>query len=180
MSNYIRSRGASAFFFTVVTHMRQSILCLDDSVCALEDSIAEVRKERPFETKALVVLPDHLHCIWELPEGDTDYSVRWALIKRGFTKRMKGRLKTPQPNLSRTRHREATIWQRRFWEHVIRDEDDFRAHFDYIHYNPVKHGLVTSPREWAYSTFNHFLESGIYTEDWGSEAVGFNEEVGRE
>ncbi|MBI4949990.1 MAG: transposase [Deltaproteobacteria bacterium] len=180
MSNYIRSRGPSVFFFTVVTHMRQPILCLDDSVSALEDSIVEVRKERPFETKALVVLPDHMHCIWELPEGDTDYSVRWALIKIGFTKRMKGRLKTPQSSLSRTRHREAAVWQRRFWEHEIRDEDDFRAHFDYIHYNPVKHGLVTSPRDWAYSTFNRFLESGVYTEDWGSEAVRFNEAVGRE
>ncbi len=128
MSDYRRARGGSTYFFTVVTYKRQPILCLADSIKTLREAIREVKEERPFEVNAWVLLPDHLHCVWELPEGDLDYSVRWALIKKGFTKRMKGRIETPLPNLSRIKHREASIWQRRFWEHQIRDEADLRMH----------------------------------------------------
>lgn len=114
-----------------------------------------------------MLLPDHLHCVWELPEGQLDYSVRWALIKKGFTKRIKGHIETPLPNLSRIKHRESAVWQRRFWEHQIRDEADFRRHCDYIHYNPVKHGLADSPKAWKYSTFYRYVKEGLYPEDWG-------------
>lgn len=152
---------------------------MDDSRTALRQAIREVREERPFEAKAWVLLPDHLHCIWELPEGDFDYSVRWALIKKGFTKRMKNRLKTPLPGRSRIRHREAAIWQRRFWEHQIRDVTDFRIHCDYIHYNPVKHGLTASPKDWKYSTFQRYVEDGLYPADWGGSVTDLSE-VGRE
>lgn len=171
MSDYRRARGGSTYFFTVVTYKRQPILCLDDSVKALREAIRDVRKERPFEAKAWVLLPGHLHCVWELPEGDLDYSVRWALIKKGFTKRMKGRIETPLLNLSRIKHREAAVWQRRFWEHRIRDEADLRRHCDYIHYNPVKHGLADSPKDWKHSTFHRYVEAGIYPEGWGGSGA---------
>lgn len=167
MSDYRRAKGGSAYFFTVVTYGRQPILCLDDSIKALREAIREAKEERPFEVKAWVLLPDHLHCVWELPEGQLDYSVRWALIKKGFTKRIKGQIETPLPNLSRIKHREAAVWQRRFWEHQIRDEADLRRHCDYIHYNPVKHGLADSPKDWKYSTFHRDVKEGLYPEDWG-------------
>lgn len=101
MPDYRRSRDGRVYFFTVVTYMRQPILCLGKSVAAMRESLLEVREERPFEVKAWVLLPDHIHCVWELPEGDADYSVRWALIKKGFTKRMKGRIETPEQSRSR-------------------------------------------------------------------------------
>jgi len=171
MSNYRRAKSGSTYFFTVVTYKRLPILCEDESRTTLEEAIRDVMKERPFEVKAWVLLPDHLHCIWELPEGDQDYSVRWALIKKGFTRRVKLRLKTPEPNRSRIRRREATVWQRRFWEHQIRDEADYGAHCDYIHYNPVRHGLADSPKDWQYSTFHRYVKAGLYPEDWGGNGL---------
>lgn len=140
---------------------------------AFEETTSEVRRDRPFEVKAWVVLPDHIHAIWELPDFDSDFSTRWALIKKGFTKRMKGRLKTPSPDTSRIKRREGTVWQRRFWEHKIRDESDLRAHIEYIHYNPVKHGLASAPMEWEYSSFVEYVEKGIYTPDWGAGDIEF-------
>lgn len=180
MSDYRRPRDGKIYFFTVVTHMRQPILCLDESVKALEETVLEVRHKRPFEIKAWVILPDHLHAIWELPDGDSDYSVRWALIKKEFTKKLKGRLKTPEPNRSRISRREATVWQRRFWEHMIRDESDFRNHVDYIHYNPVKHGLVRSPVDWVHSSFQEYVDDGIYNADWGADTLAFAAGTGAE
>lgn len=154
-----------------MTYARQPILCLDESRAALREAIKDVREERPYEVKAWVLLPDHLHCIWELPEDDADYSIRWALVKKGFTKRVKGRIETPEPNQSHLRRRESTVWQRRFWEHQIRDEADFRIHCDYIHYNPVRHGLTDSPKDWKYSTFHRYVEAGLYPEDWGVKGL---------
>ncbi|MEK6759262.1 MAG: transposase [Deltaproteobacteria bacterium] len=180
MSDYIRARGASTYFFTVVTYKRQPILCHDDSIKALREAISEARARRPFEIKAWVLLPDHLHCIWELPEGDSDYSVRWGLIKKGFTKRIKGRIQTQLPSPSRIKHREAAVWQRRFWEYRIRDEADLRNHYDYIHYNPVKHGFAGSPKDWMHSTFHRCVEAGLYPEDWGGSSVPEVPGVGRE
>ena len=171
MSNYRRLREGSVYFFTVVTYKRQPILCLDESRKALRGVLREIRDRYPFEIKAWVLLPDHLHCIWELPERDFDYSLRWALIKKGFTKRIKGRLSTAKPTDSRVRRGEAAVWQRRFWEHRIRDERDLVAHCDYIHYNPVKHGLAASARDWEYSTFHRYVKDGIYTEAWGRGGV---------
>lgn len=175
MSNYRRSREGNTYFFTVVTYMRQPILCLEDSIKALEESILEVQQYKPFIIKAWVILPDHLHAIWELPDGDSDYSIRWALIKKGSSKRLKGRLNnTPEPNRSRIRHREATVWQRRFWEHRIRDESDFAGHVDYIHYNPAKHGLVNSPKEWKLSSFQRYVDEGLYPSDWSGGIIDFD------
>jgi len=171
MSNYRRSKEGNTYFFTVVSYQRLPILCLDESTIALREAIRDVRGKRPFEAKAWVLLPDHLHCIWELPGWDTDYSVRWALIKKGFTKRIKGHLETPMPNPSRLRRREGTVWQRRFWEHQIRNQTDFNIHCDYIHYNPVKHGVAVSPKDWKYSTFHRYVRAGFYPEDWGGNEV---------
>ena len=171
MSNYRRAKGGSTYFFTVVTHNRQPILCLTDSIKALKATITAVRKEKPFEVKAWVLLPDHLHCVWELPEGDFDYSIRWALIKKGFTRKMKGLVATPPSSLSRIKRKEATVWQRRFWEHQIRNEDDLKKHIDYIHFNPVKHGLAGSPADWKYSTFHRYVEAGLYDDNWGGSSV---------
>ncbi len=180
MSNYRRSREGSIYFFTVVTYQRQPILCMDVSRKALKEVMREVREQHPFEMKACVLLPDHLHAIWELPEGDTDYSKRWALIKKGFTGRIKIHLPAAPMTESRLRRREGAVWQRRFWEHTIRDEDDYRAHFDYIHYNPVKHGLVRRPCDWPHSTFHRYVNNGLYPEEWGAGKIDFPEDIGRE
>jgi putative transposase len=117
---------------------------------------------KPFEIDAIVVLPDHLHCIWRLPDGDADFSGRWREIKKYVAKRIGGIGKRPG---------ERDVWQRRFWEHAIRDEDDWRRHMDYICYNPVKHGLVRSPAEWPFSSFKKSVAAGWYDVDWGSNGL---------
>lgn len=168
MSRYRRAHVAGAcYFFTVVAYRREPILCDDAIRHALREAILSVREQRPFSIDAWVLLPDHLHCIWTLPAGDADYSTRWNIIKRkvsiacanGYKHR--GLL-----TRSRRRHRESTLWQRRFWEHQIRDEMDFACHVDYIHYNPVKRGLCARVSEWPYSTFHRYVADGIYPEDW--------------
>ena len=121
---------------------------------------------------AVCLLPEHLHCIWSLPEGDADYSKGWKEIKRKFTR---GYLLEVGPggerNASRVRRGEAAVWQRRFWEHTMRDEGDLNRHLDYIHYNPVKHGLVKNVSDWPWSSFHRYVREGCYAEDWG-ETVG--------
>ncbi len=184
MPDYRRAREGNTFFFTVVTYGRQPILCLKESRASFSEMIEETHaRGLPFVIDAWVLLPDHLHCIWTLPAGDSDYSKRWGLIKAGYTKRIgKALVRKPQvENASRLKHREQIVWQRRFWEHRIRDEKDYEAHCDYIHYNPVKHGLVSAPRDWTYSSFRKYVEKGIYPEDWGSStAIGFPEGIGAE
>jgi putative transposase len=142
--------------------------------------MSEIRQAYPFGVRAFVLLPDHIHCIWELPGGDNDYSLRWGLIKKEFTKRTKDWLNVAMPSASRLKHRESGVWQRRFWEHRIRDEEDFRAHFDYIHYNPVKHGLAGSAGEWEHSTFQAYVKAGVYPAHWGCTPPGLPEQMGGE
>jgi putative transposase len=115
-------------------------------------------------------LPDHLHCIWTLPDGDRDYPLRWNLIKTRFTRHCPEHLKTT-PSETRIRKREQAIWQRRYWEHQLRGERDFERHVDYIHWNPVKHGLATRPVEWPHSSFHRFVQQGLLPEDWGGDGV---------
>ena len=130
---------------------------------------------------AIVLLPDHLHCLWTLPDGDTNYSMRWGLIKKEFTKQARNMVGAAHPTESRQRHREAMVWQRRFWEHQIRDDEDWRRHMDYIHYNPVKHGYVNAPKDWKLSSFHRHVKSGLYDENWGGGiTLEFNDDVGRE
>ena len=159
--------GAS-YFFTVVTHDRQPLFRDPQSVQLLSDSIAKTRERHPFEIEAQVILPDHLHAIWALPDGDTSYATRWRLIKESFTRSYCKRYGLPERSEIARARGEQPVWQRRFWEHSIRDERDFAAHVDYIHYNPVRHGLVAAPRDWPNSTFANWVERGVYDRTWGS------------
>jgi putative transposase len=172
MPTYRRALVAGGtFFFTVVTFQRQRFLTDPQCLPILRESIAEARQRLPFTVDAWVLLPDHMHCIWTLPPEEADFSKRWGLIKAIFSKRItpfhhKERLQTA----SRTKNRETTIRQRRFWEHLIRDEVDFQRQVDYIHYNPVKHGLVDKVKDWPYSTFHRYVKAGVYPANW-SELV---------
>lgn len=124
-----------------------------------------------------MLLPDHLHAIWTLPPGDEDYSKRWAWIKKEFTKAWLAMGGTEQPqSLGRLHDGRRGVWQPKFWEHTLEDEDDFERHFDYVHYNPVKHGLVQYPYQWPWSTFHRWVKAGVYSRDWGccEGAKGFD------
>ena len=168
MPYYRRSLTGSTYFFTVVTHRRRPILCDDAVRTALRHAIERVRTRLPFTTDAMVLMPDHLHCIWTLPEGEADYSTRWAIIKSSVSRfALVSTVSTGTRNPSRIKHRDASIWQRRFHEHEIRDDRDFERHMDYIHFNPVKHGHVASVADWPYSTFHRYVKQGVYPADWG-------------
>ena len=173
MPNYRRPKlPGGTFFFTVVTCRRRKILTNPDCRDTMRNVIEHVRKKRPFTIESLVLLPDHLHCIWKLPKNDDEVSIRWNLIKSGFSKLMKPVYhKYEWMTDSKTSKRETTIWQRRYWEHQIRDDRDFEKHMDYIHYNPVKHGLANRVKDWPYSTFHRFVKEGIYPETWGGEST---------
>jgi putative transposase len=153
--------GAS-YFFTVNLAERSRTLLVDHAD-VLRAVIREVRSRHPFRIDAMVVLPDHLHAIWTLPEKDKDFSIRWMLIKSGFSRRLPT---GERRNRSRMAKGERGIWQRRFWEHLIRDEKDYERHVDYIHYNPVKHGYVTRPVDWPHSSIHRFIAQGIVGPDW--------------
>ena len=155
-----------SYFFTVVTYNRRKILIDLRARELLREAWESVQLKFPFSIPAICLLPDHIHCIWTLPEGDANYSLRWKEIKRLFTNRY---LEHVGPgairNESHQRSGEAAIWQRRFWEHVLRDEEDFNRHVDYIHFNPVKHGLVKEMEEWPWSSFHRYQKMGYYPKD---------------
>ena len=164
---YRRSRVAGGwYFFTVVTYKRQPLLTIPTNIERLRNAFRREKERYPFQIDAIVILPDHLHVLWRLPPGDSDYSGRWSRIKRYFSTGCVG--VTVPPTASRQRKRERSVWQRRFWEHTIRDEEDWRRHMDYIHYNPVKHGHCEAVREWPYSSFMRWVEKGVYPPDWGA------------
>ncbi len=166
MTNYRRAGFAGGYyFFTVVTHNRRRFLAERLARNCLRQVWQRVRQKRHFDVIALCLLPDHLHCIWKLPVDDNDFSTRWSLIKKGFTSTYLrvGGVESTQSN-SRKQKRERGIWQRRFWEHQIRDENDLQRHVDYIHYNPVKHKLVEKPEQWPWSTYHKYLKAGYYGE----------------
>ena len=177
----IRTKGAT-YFFTVVAYQRQRILCLRKSLEAMQRVFADVASRLPFRTDAWVILPDHMHVVWTLPEGDSDYSTRWDILKKDLTKDLRCLADADAASTtSRVRHRDGTVWQRRFWEHQIRDEPDYRTHLDYIHFNPVKHGFTASPKDWQHSSFHKWVARGAYEEDWGSDGdVRFPQAVGGE
>ena len=168
MSHYRRAREAGGtYFFTVVSFRRQEILCDEWIRNALHEGIEKTQQRYPFEIDAWVLLPNHLHCLWTLPEGDADFSKRWAKIKRHVSLVCGKRYKRSEwLSDSRKKHRESTLWQRRFWEHQIRNQDDFNRHIDYIHYNPAKHGLCEQPIQWPYSTLHRYVKEGKYSADW--------------
>ena len=119
---------------------------------------------------AFVVMPDHLHAVWQLPPNDKDFSLRWSIIKQHVTRDCTIWLPQQDISTSREKRGEGGLWQRRFWEHLIRDEADFSRHLDYIHYNPVKHGYVANTGDWPYSTFHRYVKQGVYPADWGGVA----------
>lgn len=148
----------------------------------MREAISKVREQYPFSIDAWVLLPDHLHTIWTLPPDDARFALRWQQIKRIVTLRCGERLhQAAWMTDSKTKHRESTLWQRRYWEHQIRNETDFERHMDYLHFNPVKHGLVKDVKDWPYSSFHRYLAVGTYAEDWAmvppSDEVGFGEMV---
>jgi putative transposase len=160
-------------FFTLVTHQRRKLFEEELARKCLREALETVRKKRPFSVDAVVLLPDHLHMIWTLPADDGDFSLRWRRIKAEFTESYlaAGGLEG-QRSASRRKRKERGIWQRRFWDHVIRDELDFERHLDYIHFNPVKHGYVPCPRDWPYSSFQRWVERGVYEPNWGCPEKG--------
>jgi len=167
MSYYRRVRTGPTYFFTLVSYHRRRILCDHTIRRALRAAIENARVTRPFSIDAWVLLPDHLHCIWTLPDGDHDVSTRWSLIKRSVSRFSADAALDPDArNASAGKHRESTIWQRRFWEHQIRDGRDFERHLDYIHFNPLKHGHVERVADWPYSTFHRYVRAGVYAPDW--------------
>jgi putative transposase len=135
---------------------------------ALRQGIIACRQTLPFKIDGWVLLPDHLHCVWTLPEGDANYSARWAIIKRHVSKTC---VSDTIINASRQKRGEAGIWQRRFWEHVIRDDADYIRHIDYIHYNPVKHGYVKRVADWRFSSFHRYVVCGVYLLDWCDDSL---------
>ncbi len=137
-------------------------------------------KNHPFSIDAIVILPDHLHCLWTLPETDANFSTRWRLIKSYFSRKCDIQYQG-EISESRQKKQEKAIWQRRYWEHFIKDEQDFINHVEYIHYNPVRHGYVTAVKDWQYSSFHRYVEKGIYDQDWGiSENIIFDDNIGNE
>ena len=163
MPQYIRAHvPGGSFFFTVALLERKRDL-LVSRIDLLRAAFREVRHRRPFHIDAIVVLPDHLHCIWTLPEGDADFSTRWRLIKTIFSW---GIPSIERRSACRQARDERGIWQRRFWEHAIRDARDFEAHVNYIHFNPVKHGHVDRVVDWPHSSFHRFVREGRYPVDW--------------
>jgi putative transposase len=168
MPNYIRAyRPGGTFFFTLVTYDRAPFLCEPLARRVLRDAIDECRNERRFTIDAFVLLPDHLHAIWTLPENDADFSTRWSIIKRRFTQMWRAAGgEAGVVSESRFNNRRRGVWQRRFWEHVIRDEGDFEKHLNYIHFNPVKHSLATCPHSWEWSSFHRQVDKSIYAPDW--------------
>ncbi len=164
MSEYRRVYQPGAhYFFTLVTYKRRPIFANPDNIKHLKTAINKVKKKHPFSLNAIVILPDHLHCLWKLPENDPDFSTRWRLIKQHFSKEI---------DVAINHRNEKEVWQRRFWEHAIRDENDWQRHMDYIHYNPVKHELAAAPKDWEPSSFHYWVEKGVYERDWGSVEPG--------
>jgi REP-associated tyrosine transposase len=167
MPNYRRDYSGPCWFFTVVTHCRRPLLIDSDARTAIFDAIRSCRERIPFETLAGVLLPDHLHCIWQMSETDWNYSRRWSLIKRLFTQQM------------RNHGAEAPFWQARFWAHRIDDPIDYANHVAYVHFNPVKHGLVARVVDWPWSTFHRYVRAGLLLPEWGGHG-DLPASVGRE
>ncbi len=181
------------FFLTIVTYQRRPLFAEPENVTRLHEALAAVQRERPFEILASAMLPDHLHFVWLLPPDDTDFSTRIGKTKVLFTRSLSmavgrggqcppyaavGRSGQWPPHAggqlpaSRVKHRESDVWQRRFWEHTIRDERDLEQHVDYIHYNPVKHGLVSCPHRWPNSSFRQWVGRGVYDDRWCCVCAG--------
>jgi len=173
MPSYRRWRvEGGVCFLTVVTCGRAPIFHRPAARRLLRNAMARVCEKRPWTTEAVVLLPDHWHALWRLPAGEADYSMRVGRVKKVFTDAwlaLGGQEQATTPAQRRARRR--GVWQPRFWEHTIRNATDFKLHLDYIHLNPVKHGLVTYPREWPWSSFRRWVQAGEYEPDWLGRAA---------
>jgi REP-associated tyrosine transposase len=166
MSRYRRAKvDGGVFFFTVTLVNRSSDLLLRH-IDRLRRIYASVQQRYPFATIAICVLPDHLHAVWSLPPGDANFPLRWNVIKSGFTRGLVGAAPRSSSKIAR---RERGLWQRRYWEHAIRDDADLERHVDYIHFNPVKHGYVSKVCDWPHSSFHRYVERGLLPLDWGGD-----------
>ena len=171
MRHYIRAHTPGATYFFTLTLADRSASWLVDHIDALRSAFRDVKRRHPFQLDAVVVLPDHLHALWTLPEDDADFGTRWMLIKQGFTKRLHAQgVLDPRSASVRGIHGELGLCQRRFWEHQVHDEADFAAHVEYIHFNPVKHGHVTRAADWPHSSFHRDVKQGVLRSDWGLAA----------
>jgi len=170
MSNYRRACiTGSTVFFTANSHQRRPIFVEPSFRFALRSAFQQTRFEFPFKINALVLLPDHLHCTWTLPNEDNNIPIRWSMIKRLVTKQIGAQyILNNSLSPSRKKRNESTIWQRRYWEHHILSEADYTSHLNYCYRNPVKHGLVNSVKDWKYSTFHRDVKYGLYPKDWCS------------
>ena len=172
MPNYRCNRvEGGSYFFTVNLQDRRSDLLVAE-IATLRGAVRAAKARHPFHTDAWVVLPDHMHCVWTVPKGDHDFPVRWQMIKALFSRAIPRSV--PQPDdrpRSQVRKREAGIWQRRYWEHTIRDDQDYAAHMDYVHFNPVRHGLAPRPADWTFSSFAKCVALGMYPIDWGTDGA---------
>jgi putative transposase len=173
MSDYRRARVPGAtYFFTVNLRDRNSDLLVRE-IDLLRATVRATKARHPFHIDAWVVLPEHMHCLWTLPAGDANFALRWQVIKFAFAKR----LPRTEPLTATLKARgERGIWQRRYWEHLIRDDADYQHHFDYIHFNPKKHGHVEQLRDWPYSSFHRAVHGGIYPLDWCGDLLESRDE----
>jgi putative transposase len=168
MPNYRRAFvPGGCWFFTVTLLERQKSL-LVEHIELLRHAVAATRRSRPFTIDAFVVLPDHLHAVWTLPPGDADFSTRWRLIKSSFVRRLPEREWLSPVRIER---HERGVWQRRFWEHLIRDEADYARHVEYCYINPVKHRLVSRVGDWPHSSFHRDVRAGIFPQDWAGDVA---------
>ncbi|WP_323001160.1 REP-associated tyrosine transposase [Denitromonas sp.] len=168
MSNYRRDRTPGGmYFFTVTLADRRSALLLTQ-IDRFRAAYRAVIASHPVNTVAICVLPDHIHAVWQLPDGDDRFSLRWRLIKHRFSYGLPAALGR---SASKIKHREAGIWQRRFWEHRILNATDLQRHVDYIHFNPVKHGLVDRVKDWPFSSFHRYVATGCLPPNWGGGGV---------
>jgi len=175
MTDYRRNFIAGGSFFFTVNLAERRLRLLTEHIDELRAALRQTRRHHPFTIDAMVVLPDHLHAVWTLPEGDADFATRWRLIKSAFSRSLATGERISD---SRAAKGERGIWQRRYWEDTIRDESDFAHHMDYIHINPVKHGLVSRVGDWPYSSFHQMVKLGIYPEDWAGDVSNDDENFG--
>jgi putative transposase len=167
MARYRRVKiEGGCYFFTVVLADRTSDL-LVRQIERFREAYRSTQNARPFETIAICILPDHLHAVWQLPSDDADFSARWRIIKSNFSR---GFTAASSRTLSKLKKREKGIWQRRYWEHAIRNESDLKRHVDYIHFNPVKHRLVSRVSDWPHSSFHRYVKEGSLPHDWGGDS----------
>jgi putative transposase len=167
MTAYRRNKTAGASYFFTVNVLNRSTELLINHIDVLREAHQYVIRRHPFQLEAMVVLPDHIHAIWTLPPDDDNYPMRWRLFKSYFSRNIPDFEHEPI-STSRQSKGERGIWQRRYWEHLIRDEKDFEQHVHYIHINPVKHGHVSHVKDWSYSTFHRYVKEGKLPLDWGS------------